>query len=69
MKGLKKDGNGYAVVRLNSTSGPWIAERTSENVLKQSIADIHIHSVWTTKREAERVAKRMNISEWGGSKW
>ena len=58
MRGLAKNGVGYAVVRANSTAGRWVVERTTKNTLKQTQADIA--SVWTTHREADQEAKKLN---------
>ena len=60
MKGLRRN-RGYAVVRCNSTSGVWVAERTSKEELIQSKA--FIDSVWTTRREAQRRASLLNKEE------
>ncbi len=48
----------YCVVRANSTSGPWIVERTTPDRMRSSRADIAL--VTTRKREAEREARRLN---------
>lgn len=61
MKGLNRKGLGYVVVRANSLSGAWIVEPTSESMIAASIADIH--STWTTRREAQIEAKRLNDEE------
>jgi hypothetical protein len=58
MEGLNKNGKGYCVVRMNSTTGKYIVERTSENQLRQSCADIA--GIWTTKKEALQQMKQIN---------
>jgi len=55
MEGLSRNNQGYVVVKQNSTSGAWVAERT-----EGSTGNSHTHGLWTTKREAERDANRLN---------
>ena len=58
MKGLKSNGTGYCVVRMNSTSGRWVVEPTSQSRLRSSNADIA--GVWSTKKEAIAEAAKLN---------
>lgn len=51
----------YCVVRLNSTSGPWVVETTSTDNLKPSRASIH--SVEDDYQRADIIAKRLNFKE------
>lgn len=60
MRGLQLNGRGYVVVRMNSTSGRWIVERTTENQICQSQADIH--STWTRRSEAESQVRSLNAA-------
>jgi len=48
----------YCVVRMNSTSGRWIVERTTDDRMRSSHADVAL--VTTRKQEAEREARRLN---------
>lgn len=51
----------YAVVRMNSTSGPYVIEISSPSRRAQSIADI---AWWgTNKKQAQDVADKLNKEE------
>ena len=64
MKGLnEKTGRGYVVVRMNSTSGPWIVERTTRNQLRVSQAEIA--GVWSQRGEAEDHCRLLNRANRG----
>ena len=48
----------FAVVRMNSTTGPYIVEKSSEDIRRSSIALIAY--VTTSKKKGEKVARSLN---------
>ena len=53
-----RNGTGYCVVPMNSTSGMYIVESTNDSQLRQSNANIA--GVWSTKKEAQKQADELN---------
>ena len=52
----------YLVVRMNSTTGPWIVEaEPPEGVPSNCVADIA--ETGLTRKQADRLAKEMNEKE------
>jgi hypothetical protein len=65
MKGTRKDGMDYRVVRDFSHAGPWTVKLTTD--LIPTLALVALHSTWTTENEADKVAKQLNkedIDRW-----
>ena len=57
MKGKQK----YLIVRMNSTSGPWVVERESSDI-KYSLADIDGRR-WNSRENARKAANKKNNRE------
>ena len=57
MKGKQK----YLIVRMNSTSGPWVVEREYSDT-KYSLADIDGRR-WSSKESAQKAANKKNNRE------
>ena len=57
MKGKQK----YIIVRMNSTSGPWVVEREYSDT-KYSLADIDGRR-WSSKENAGKAANKKNNRE------
>jgi hypothetical protein len=57
MEGIGKDGSGYAVVRV-FRSNRWSVMSLNDSMLELPMTDHH--STWTIRKEAKKVAKRLN---------